>query len=319
MTSRRYRRVGLALGSGAARGFAQIGVLKVLEDEGIAVDCIAGTSVGSFIGALYAAGITPRQLAEVARNVDWKRLARLMRPSLSAAGIVDGRQTARFIRELLPVHTFDELRIPLAAVATDIETGERLVFRRGDLCTAIQASIAFPGIFPPVDLGGRFVVDGGLSTPVPVDVASSMGADIVIGVCTIPHVRKGHTETSQPPQEMANTRPKGFRGAFNSGNIERILRRFTSLDPFGFEQGDEPIVSRKPPNLFKVCAQSVSIMENEINALRLEKNRVDIMIRPDLHGVTLLDFHRAEEIVRAGEEATRKMVKEIRSLAVDSP
>jgi NTE family protein len=118
------KKIGLALGSGAARGLAHIGVLKVLEEEGIGIDVIAGTSIGAFIGALYAAGVSVAQMEEVALNVDWRRLARLIDPTFPSAGLIDGKKVSLFMSELLPVRTFEELQIPLAVIATDLETGE---------------------------------------------------------------------------------------------------------------------------------------------------------------------------------------------------
>lgn len=318
---KKKKKLGLALGSGAARGLAHIGVLKALEEEGIEIDVIAGTSIGAFIGALYAAGVPVAQMEEVALNVDWRRLARLIDPTFPSAGLIDGKKVSLFMSELLPVRTFEELRIPLAVIATDLETGEALIVKKGQLLIALQAAIAFPGIFPPIRFGDRFLVDGGLCNPVPIDVTIDLGADVVIGVCAIPTVRKPRTEAFLPGKESEEQPKRGFLDFFNSGNVEKIVKdlwRQNSRE----ESNDAPRQKKlKAPGIFKVCAQSIAIMENEINALRLERNHLDILIRPDLNGITLLEFHRAAEAIRAGEDATHKVIDKIRALVagIESP
>lgn len=304
-------RLGLALGSGAARGLAHIGVLKVLAAEKIRVDCIAGTSIGAFIGALHAAGTPIERMEEVARNVDWRQLARLIGTSLPTTSLLDGRKVARFISELLPVQNFEDLRIPLAITTTDVETGEQLVIRQGGLVEALRAALAFPGIFPPVQVGKRFLVDGGLVNPVPIDVARTLGATRVIGVCAIPEVEKRPTDTSLSLKNQRNGKTP-LLSAFNSGAVERLFREI-----WPGSDREEPATEehdRKPPNILQVCAQSIAIMENEINSLRLSRYDADLLIRPDLNGLNLLEFHRAEEIIEAGVQATLPLVEKIRAL-----
>jgi NTE family protein len=304
-------RLGLALGSGAARGLAHIGVLKVLEEAKIPVFGIAGTSIGAFIGALYAAGVPVQRMEAVACELDWRKLARLLNPTVPISGLVDGRKLVEFIAELLPVHSFEALRLPLAVTATDIETGEALIIRKGDLLEALSAALAFPGIFPPVRFGDRFLVDGGLCNPVPADVVRHLGADQVIGICTIPDVDK-QTPEAFMPRIRTNGEQGRHRDLFSATGIEQLFRRLVgsaSLPDPAVEMND-----RKVPGIFRVCAQSVAIMENQINALRLADNHHDLIIRPKCPGITLLEFHRAAEIIAAGEEATRAALPEIRQL-----
>lgn len=313
MTAPSPQRLGLALGSGAARGLAHIGVLKVLEAEKITIDCIAGTSIGAFIGALYAAGTPIDRMEDVARNVDWRQLARLIGPSLPTTSLLDGRKVARFISELIPARSFEELRLPLAITATDVETGEQLVIRKGGLVEALQAALAFPGIFPPVQVGQRFLVDGGLVNPVPIDVARTLGATQVIGVCAIPEVEKRPTETSLALKNSRNPKTP-LLSVFNSGSVERLLREIWPSSDHQEEPHPEES-DRRPPNILRVCAQSIAIMENEINALRMSRYDADILIRPDLNGLNLLDFHHADAIIEAGVQATLPLVEKIRALS----
>jgi NTE family protein len=304
-------RLGLALGGGAARGLAHIGVLKVLETEAIPVHGIAGTSIGAFIGALYAAGVPVQRMEKVARELDWRKMARLLNPAIPTSGLVDGRKLEDFMVELLPVHTFEALRLPLAVTATDIETGEALVIRKGDLVEALRAALAFPGIFAPVRFGGRFLVDGGLCNPVPVDVVRHLGADCAIGICTIPDVDKKIPEAFVAPSATAKTRGRRLE-FFSAAGIEQLFRRL--FGPETVPAITAEAVERKLPGILRVCSQSVAIMENQINALRLADNHQDLIIRPKCPGVTLLEFHRAAEIITAGEYATRAALTKIRQL-----
>ncbi len=304
-------RLGLALGGGAARGLAHIGVLKVLEAEAVPVFGIAGTSIGAFIGALYAAGVPIRRMEAVARELDWRKLARLLNPTIPTSGLVDSRKLVDFMAQLLPVHSFEALRLPLAVTATDIETGEPLVIRQGDLLEALRAALAFPGIFAPARFGGRFLVDGGLCNPVPVDAVRHLGADRVIGICTIPDVDKKTPETFLPTTATGST-PGRRPEFFSAAGIEQLFRRL--FGPETFPESPAEVAERKLPGILRVCAQSIAIMENQINALRLAGNHQDLIIRPRCPGVTLLEFHRAAEVITAGEDATRASMHQIRQL-----
>jgi NTE family protein len=313
------QRLGLALGGGAARGLAHVGVLKVLEEEDIRIDCIAGTSIGAFIGALYAAGVPVGKMEEILCDLDWRSLTRLVDPVLPTSGLLDGKKVARFMAELLPVSTFETLTIPLAITATDVESGEALVIRQGDLLTALRAATAFPGIFSPVPFGGRFLVDGGLCNPVPANVAYRMGAARVVGVCAIPKIVRKAGETSLPPARPGPSEKKGWHDLLSVVHIEKLIGDiwpFNDRKPDA-EPGDTPRDNRerKAPGIFQICSRSVAIMENEINALRLERDEIDLLIRPDFGDISLLDFHRAAEAIRAGEKETRRLLPQIRDLA----
>jgi len=305
-------KIALALGSGAARGLAHIGVLKVLEEERIPIDLISGTSIGAALGALYAAGVSVHRMEEVMRDLDWRALARLIDPTLPTSGLIDGKRVATFFEELLPVTTFEELRIPLAVTATDVETGEALVIRKGNLLEGLRAAVAFPGIFTPVAFGERFLVDGGLINPVPVDVAHQMGAAKVIGVCAIPRVQKQSKETFLPAAEKPPDKTGRLRNLFTASNMEKLLRELWKPE----NSGRAPVSERnhKPPNIFTICARSVAIMENRINALQLERMQADVLIWPDFNDLTMLEFHRAIEAIDAGEKAARKALPQIRAL-----
>jgi NTE family protein len=173
------KRLGLALGGGGVRGLAHVGVLSVLEREGIAVDCIAGTSAGSLVGAVYAAGLGADPLLQLALGLRWRHLAR---PIWSRDGLVSFARLEDYVVEVLGDLDFADLSIPYAAVTADLDTGEAVVLRSGRLAPAVRASCSIPGIVTPVELGGRLLMDGGVVNNLPISVARDLGADVVLAV-----------------------------------------------------------------------------------------------------------------------------------------
>lgn len=171
--------LGLALGGGFSRGFAHLGVLQVLEQNQIPVSFLAGTSVGSILGAAYASGAPLARIIEACRKIRFRDIARWR---VSRLGLANNQRLGDLINHVFASHSFEDLRIPLAIVATDLGTGEPVVFTHGDLSGAIRASCAFPGLFEPVEIGTRFLADGGLVAPVPTGAVRSLGARHVIGV-----------------------------------------------------------------------------------------------------------------------------------------
>lgn len=172
-------RIGLALGGGAAKGFAHIGVIKMLEANGIHPDVVAGTSAGSVVGSLYASGMDPFQLQETAFSLDESSIRDVR---LFAGGVVQGQKLQDYVNQQVKNRPLDKLGIPFAAVATQLETGQRTVFVRGNTGQAVRASSSVPGVFEPVEISGKHYVDGGVVSPVPVDAARQLGADVVIAV-----------------------------------------------------------------------------------------------------------------------------------------
>ena len=238
-------------------------------------------------------------------------MAKLLNPVIPTSGLTDGKKLVTFMAELLPAREFKDLRQPLAVTATDINTGEAIIIKQGDLLEALRASLAFPGIFPPVRFGQRFLVDGGLCKPLPTDVARHLGAEKVIGVCTIPAVTKKTPETFLPSIHGHSKTIKRWRDFFSTSRIEQALRSALGHE---IEVNDDAPENQKTPNIFRVCAQSVAIMENVINELHLSQNPHDLILRPSLDGITLLEFHRAEEIIAAGEASAKAALPELKYL-----
>ena len=175
----RAPRVALALGGGAARGFAHIGVIEVLEENGIRPDIVTGTSAGSLVAALYASGRTGRELETIALTMDESALTDW---SFPGRGLIRGEALAHYIRDATGNKPLEQMKIPLGIVATDLDSGRPILFRRGDIGTAVRASSAVPAVFQPVRIGTHEYVDGGLTSPVPVRSARDMGADVIIAV-----------------------------------------------------------------------------------------------------------------------------------------
>ena len=183
------RKVGLALSGGAARGLAHVGVLAVLHEEQIPIDMIAGTSSGAVMGAIYASCRDTNWMKEQAVDPSWKGMSPMVDPSFPKTGLIKGKKIRTILSRFVGGNIkFSDLKIPFACVATDIDTGEEVVINSGSVPDALRASISVPGIFTVVKHGGRYLVDGGLTTPVPVNVARNMGADFIIAVNVNPDV-----------------------------------------------------------------------------------------------------------------------------------
>lgn len=179
--ARKPVRIGLALGGGAARGFAHVGVIAVLEEAGLKPQLVVGTSAGSLVAALYASGKTSAQLQQTALNMEEVAITDWMLP-IFGRGMFRGDALARYVNDLVANRTLENMAIPLGIVATDLNSGQAVLFQRGDTGTAVRASSAVPAVFLPVKINGREYVDGGLVSPVPVRFARQMGADIVVAV-----------------------------------------------------------------------------------------------------------------------------------------
>jgi len=309
-------KIGLALGSGAARGLAHIGVLKTLEKHQIPIDVIAGTSMGAFIGGAYASGIKVEVMEEIVVNIDWKLTAKMLAPTISFSGFVEGKRINDFLRNVIGDRNIEDLDIRFACVATDILSGEEIMIEKGSLVEAIRASISIPVIFTPVSQEGRFLVDGGIVNPVPVDLARRIGADLVIAVNVIP---------MNPPllrrQKMKEEkRLKSRRKEINSQRINIVLakylrNRINSLSGVSkiseiLKKGEEEKLAT--PNFVNIFLNTINIFEGEIIKLRLEKNRPDFLIEPDTLSLNPREFYKAREAIKAGEEATIKIISDIK-------
>lgn len=194
----RKKKVGLVLGGGVARGIAHVGVLKVLTENKVPIDCLVGTSSGSLVGAAYAAGMDISLIEQVALHIRWGDLLKF---TMFRPGFVSGKAIEEFVVKYIGDKSFSELKIPFAAVATDLRTGEEVLLCEGKVARAVAASSAFPGFFAPEDVEGRFLVDGGIAANVPVRMARRMGAEFVIASDVVP-TRPPHRFPRDPFQVL---------------------------------------------------------------------------------------------------------------------
>ena len=301
-------KIGLALGCGAARGLAHIGVLKVLEKYQIPVDIVTGTSMGAFIGGAYASGIKVSVMEEISLNADWKLNAMMFFPTISFSGFINGKRIKEFLKNVIGNRNIEELDRKFACVATDILTGDEIVIDQGSLIEAIRASISIPTIFTPVYHGNRFLVDGGIVNPVPVDLARRMGADIVIAVNVIP-LNASPLKKEKMKKEEIDYQKVNIALANNLKNKIDELIKFSKISEVFKKEEKEKYFS---PNFINITLNTINIFEREIIKLRLEKDKPDFLIEPDTSNANLKVFYKGKEAIQAGEEAASKIIPAIK-------
>ncbi|HNS34248.1 MAG TPA: patatin-like phospholipase family protein [bacterium] len=195
MTELKRPKIGLALGSGGSRGLAHIGVIKALEENNIPIDFVAGSSIGTMVGGFYAAGLSIKEIEKIALSTTWRRVFSVLFDPHLKQGLIGGEKLKTFIEDYINGKKFEDCKITFVAVATDLKTGEVVVLNKGEMAQAIRASVSIPLVFKPVKINGRILADGGLSAPVPVEIARNMGADIVIAVNLDKHYCDEERET----------------------------------------------------------------------------------------------------------------------------
>jgi len=285
VTEPRNLRIGYALGGGGARGLSHIGVLKVLEAEGIRPDVIAGTSIGALVGALYASGLTPDDLERLALSLNRRQLTMFLDLTFPFSGLIQGKRVTSAVESLVGKMVFADLKVPLACVATDLNTGKAVVIRKGSVAEAVRASIAIPGIMTPALFGNRWLVDGGIVSEVPAGVCRRMGADYVIGVNVIP-------------------------------DPARVVQRLESLRestlPLAAAEQKRNVKRLKPPRVIDIMVQTLLISCYRVAMQNLKGT--DLAISPDLASIGFWDFHKASEAIAHGEAAAWAALKQARNI-----
>lgn len=302
--------IGLALGSGSARGLAHLGVIRAIEDAGLEVDFIAGASMGALIGAIYAAGKLD-ELEATFRTFDWKTMAAFFDVVLPKSGLLDGAKVSELVRAHIHADTIEMLPRAFAAVATDIVSGEEVVLRSGDVIEAVRASISVPGIFTPVRSNGHILVDGGLTNPVPVSAVRSMGAEFVIAVDLNHEIVAGKNMKPLLATEKNNAGAPGLLAQWVSDyrmSMKNIRQKLLAGDDAASAQFKKWVSPEPLPNIFEVLLASINIMETNIARTRLSLDRPDIVLQPPLGHIRFMEFGRAEEIIAIGYEYTRKQL-----------
>ncbi len=281
----------LALGGGAAKGLAHVGVLRGLEEDGIEVAAIAGTSMGSIVGALFSRGMAAREMEAFFSAVDWSRLGRIMVRSPGGAAFSD------LLRETIGEASIEELGMPFAAVCCDLDNGEEVVLGTGDLADAVRASSAIPGILPPLVVVGRTLVDGAMVTPVPVAVAGHLADAPVLAVNVLRPPKPG-----QMGKRMMNRLFEGSAPVQLLERVDAILKRHRVR-----------LWNRKEefPNRLEVMLQSFHIMQYNLSKLCASDLRT---VEPEVGEVGWFDFHRAREIMAEGYRAYRESTTRMRQV-----
>lgn len=295
------KRIGLALGSGGARGWAHIGVLNALAEADIQVEAVAGTSMGSLVGAAFASGKIDA-LDHVARHLDWRQvLSMMLEFSLPRTGLIDGARIVRFVQDHVMATEIENLPMPFAAVATDIQTGDEIVLQDGNVAEAVRASIAIPGLFTPLVRNDLVLVDGGLVNPLPVDVTRNLGADFIIGVDI---TRSPLSRTPSTPSctlaDRLSTLQAGTQHFMAKLNLPEL--KAPALKSLFASNGNTP-------NLFEIYGNMMRIFQRQITSIRLKLDPPDILIQPDVQGISTMEFHRADDAIKAGYEATREALR----------
>ena len=288
----------LVLGSGGARGFAHIGVLKVCEREGLPVDLVVGTSIGALIGGAYASGMTAGEMEEVALSMRMWRLLSLADTGHSGTALMGGSRVERLVRNLVGDRTFADTRVAFACVAVDMAAEQQVVLREGDLASAIRASISTPIIFAPVNRDGRLLVDGAVLNPMPVDVARDLGARAVVAV----------TNLGTPKGRLA-VYAAAVDGESGQSGTARLPRR-------AYTRAASLLRSRcSAPPVYKLACRSVELMQRELSVSKLEE--ADLVIAPQRNGTSFYDFHEAKKMIDMGERAAEAALGHLERLVAD--
>lgn len=293
-------KIGLALGGGAARGWAHIGVLRALNSAGIYPDIIAGTSIGAVVGACEVAGQLD-DLETFARELTRRRVFGYLDFNLSGTGLITGHRLGERLRRQLGDITFEDLPRRFTAVATEIGTGHEVWLSRGNLVDAVRASYALPGVFRPVKVEGRWLFDGALVNPIPVSVCRALGARYVIAVnLNIDISNRGTISnvSAIPHADPDVEEPPPVTGK-NGIAVRRLLQRQI------FGRGEDV------PGISTVMVDAFNIVQDRIARSRLAGDPPDSMISPRLHGIGLFDFHRAEEMIQRGEAAAKREIEDL--------
>ena len=307
-----YRpKVGLILGSGAARGWAHIGVIQALRDAGLHIDMVCGTSIGALVGAVYANSQLDA-LDEWVRTLSVREVVSFMDLTLTG-GVLKGERLMAFFRQRFLDRNIEALDLPFGAVATSLYGGTEVWLRSGSTLAAVRASIALPALFAPVRHNGQVLVDGGLVNPVPVSLARAMGADILIAVDLNSDLLGRHLRRPTPVTTQAGM-PE-LPGSHTNNWLDKLQNNLSALLPdFAGNDATEPHL--EIPSMLDVVAASINIMQERITRSRMVGEPPHVVIAPRLSHLGLMDFHRAQEAITEGRRAAQEALDDIRAYDV---
>ena len=289
------RKLGIALGGGSARGWAHIGVLRALAQEGVAPDFVAGCSMGAMVGAAFAAGRIEK-LETWALSLDWKRIVKLLDVGLRG-GLIKGERLVEFFHGQFVECQFSELAVPFATVATDLASGREIWLREGKVSDAVRASCTVPGLFEPVLREGRYLIDGSIVNPVPVSLCRAMGADVVIAVSLSSEVCGRYMR-----QHQGAAAPQDYQQRL----INMLLPRHRD-DLGAVQAGDVP----PQPAMLETLLGAIDIMQARIARSRLAGEPPDVLLTPHLGQMGSYEYHRAAPAIDEGRDAVTRLLPAI--------
>jgi NTE family protein len=292
-------KIGLALGSGASRGWSHIGTIKALLKEGIEPDIVCGTSVGAMIGACYLSG-NLQKLEKWVLGSTRTDVYKFFKVKLGQSGFVDSERLRKFLHENVaaPELEIENMPKPFVAIATDLDNGREVWLQKGNLADAVRASMALPGLFPAVRHNDRWLVDGGLVNPVPVSTCRALGADVVIAINL-------NADVINPrPQKKPEPEDKEKKGVLQKVK-ETTIEYSSAIIPSGNKEEDSP-------GLFAAITNSINIVQDRITRSRLAGDPAEVTISPRLAHIGMFEFHRAGEAIAEGESCVQNSMEEIR-------
>jgi NTE family protein len=284
-----HKKLGIALGSGGAKGIAHIGVLEVLEKNNMAINEISGSSIGAMIGAAYAAGVSIREMKKISFSINLKRIWKFFDfTNPMTGGLIKGDVVEEFLNTILPVKRFEELRIPFKCVATDLKTGEPVIFDSGDLVPAIRASISLPGFFKPYKYQERLLIDGGIVNPVPVSILTHSDYKSAVVLNEYMGLKKWSAQKINVEEKIKNYLNEKFHPIIKHFPDNRKIKKL---------------------NFIKSISTSVDSMTRKIVEFNLNDFAPDLVIKPEVKDIATLAFHESNKSYLAGVHAAEKTLQ----------
>lgn len=281
---KKQKKLGLALGGGGARGCAHIGVIKAIEEAGISIDCIAGTSIGSFIGGVFATG-NLKKLEKILIETKWKDVIKNFDPVIPKKGFFEGKKFEKLLNQIISKPDFKNIQVPYAAIATDLLSGEEVVIKSGNIIKGIRASVAIPAMITPAKIKNRYLIDGGVVNPLPVNVVQKMGADVIVAVDL----------NRQFVMEKKKAKTQKRKKIPLRGKIANWLRP-------------------EYPNIIDVIENSIFLMQDQLTQKNLLTHKPDFLIQPNLGSAGIFDFHKAKGMIDEGYQQAQKIIPKLKKL-----
>ena len=292
------KNVALVLSSGGARGIAHIGAIEELERQGYNITSIAGTSMGALVGGVYATGKLP-EYKEWLSSLDKLDVFKMVDFTFSTSGLVKGDKIFKEMRKLVPDTNIEDLKIPFAAVATDIINKKEIVFTKGNLFQAIRASISIPSVFTPKQHNDLLLIDGGVLNPIPVNRIKRSGDDILVVVNVNAFIPDNNTNATEPKEKK--------NGLMSSEILKGLQNKLAEIIPKN---------KKEKLGYFNLITETISLMIYQISTLTLQNYQPDVVINISRHACGNYDFYRAEELIETGRKATLKGLEEFKTKTI---